>query len=369
MSTGSRPLRWGILGAALIARKNWRAIRLSGQGTVVAVASRDPVQARRLVVECQGEEPFDAPPAVEESYEALLGRSDVEAVYVPLPTGVRLEWMRRAVAAGKHVLGEKPAAPSADGLAELLRQCRAQGLQFMDGTMFSHSRRMEAIREVLNDGVSVGRIRRITTAFTFAADAAFAARNIRADARLEPQGCVGDLGWYCLRFILSSMGGRLPEWVRARRHQSVMGPEGEVPGEVTAELGFGGGVTAGLHCSFAAADQQWAVISGDRGVLRVPDFVLPYAGEDMGFEVGQARYSMQGCEARMERRDTWHRVEEASHGTADAQEARMFRAFAGAVRTGRLNEGWMVAALDTQRLLDACMASMAGGGEAVLVSG
>jgi predicted dehydrogenase len=335
---------------------------MSGQGVVVAVASRDPALARRLVTECQADEPFDTPPAVEDSYEGLLARSDVEAVYVPLPTGVRLDWMQRAVAAGKHVLGEKPAAPSAAALAELLHQCRARGLQFMDGTMFSHSQRLDAIRRVLADGVSVGSIRRVTTAFTFAADAEFAARNIRADARLEPQGCLGDLGWYCLRFIGWSMGGRLPEWVSARRHQSVLGPGGEVPGDVTAELGFGDGVTAGLHCSFAASDQQWAVISGDRGVLRVPDFVLPYAGSDMGFEVSQARYVTQGCEARMERGDVWHRVVEASHGTPDAQEARMFRAFAEGVRSGSVNEGWMAAALDTQRMLDACLSSLAGDG-------
>src|SRR5512140_1983652 len=98
----ARQLRFGILGTAQIARKNWKAIRLSGNATLVAVASRDLGRSRRFIAECQSEVPFETVPQAFGSYEELLASPEVDAVYVPLPTGVREEWILRAAAAGKH---------------------------------------------------------------------------------------------------------------------------------------------------------------------------------------------------------------------------------------------------------------------------
>src|SRR6185369_7862941 len=100
--------RWGILGTANIARKNWKAIRNAGNSTVVAVASRDRARAQTYIDECQAHVPFAPAPAACGSYAELLDRRDVDAVYIPLPTGVRKEWVIRAAEAGKHVLCEKP---------------------------------------------------------------------------------------------------------------------------------------------------------------------------------------------------------------------------------------------------------------------
>ena len=65
-------------------------------------------------------------------------------------------------------------------LAEMLEACRRNHVQFMDGVMFMHSRRLQRIREVLEDGQTVGPIRRITSAFAFRAPEEFFASNIRA---------------------------------------------------------------------------------------------------------------------------------------------------------------------------------------------
>jgi hypothetical protein len=72
----------------------------------------------------------------------------------------------------------------------------------MDGVMFMHSRRLESIRAALNDGESVGTLRRLMMGFSFCAPPEFFAGNIRAHSGLEPAGCVGDLGWYCIRLVL-----------------------------------------------------------------------------------------------------------------------------------------------------------------------
>lgn len=134
--------RWGILGTAEIARKNWLAIRNAENCALTAVASREPERCRRFIAECQRHAPFDPPPRPFASYEELLASDTVDAVYVPLPTSIRKAWLIRAADAGKHVLSEKPAGASADDVREILAACRRNGVQFMDGVMFMHSGRM-----------------------------------------------------------------------------------------------------------------------------------------------------------------------------------------------------------------------------------
>ena len=80
--------RWGIMGAANIARKNWKAIRLAENATLTAVASREPARAKEWLDANQSECPFPTAPAAC-GYDDLLKRSDVDAVYIPLPTGDR----------------------------------------------------------------------------------------------------------------------------------------------------------------------------------------------------------------------------------------------------------------------------------------
>ena len=104
---GVRGLGWGILGTADIARKNWLAILNSGN-RVAAVGSRDLKRARRFIDNCQSHAPMPESPRALGSYEELLRCPEVQAVYIPLPTGTRKEWVLRAAAAGKHIVCEKP---------------------------------------------------------------------------------------------------------------------------------------------------------------------------------------------------------------------------------------------------------------------
>src|SRR5438552_8224774 len=155
----ARLCRFGILGTSNIARKNWDAIRNSGNGTLVAVGSRQIERAERFISDCQASAPFPRPPRAV-TYEELIRSPDIDALYVPLPTRVRKDWVLRAARAGKHVLCEKPCAVNSADLAEIVEACRASRVQFMDGVMFMHSSRLAAMRQTLDDGVSVGEIRR-----------------------------------------------------------------------------------------------------------------------------------------------------------------------------------------------------------------
>ncbi|HXY41172.1 MAG TPA: Gfo/Idh/MocA family oxidoreductase [Vicinamibacteria bacterium] len=364
----TRLCRWGILGTAHIARKNWQAIALAGNARLVAVASRSLERGRQFVAECLASCPLPEAPAALAGYAELVARPDVDAVYIPLPTGVRKQWVLEAAAAGKHVLVEKPVGVTADDVREMLAACARHGVQLMDGVMYLHSRRLEALRRTLDDGESVGEIRRIVAQFSFAGDEAFSRGDIRMHSGLEPHGCLGDLGWYTLGFALWVMNDELPTRVSGRLLAEAGRPDspGKVPTAMSGELVFAGGASASSYCSFGAENQQWANVSGTRGFVHVPDFVLPFFGDETCFEVTRSVFETHGCDFDMRRRTREVRVAEYGNSHPSSQEVALFRDFSALVVAGRREPHWGEVALKTQQVLDAVRRSAAEGREVAL---
>lgn len=354
-------LRWGILGTARIARKNWKAIRRSNNGVVTAVASRDAGRAGEFIADCQRIEPFDIVPRAVGGYEELLTSPDVDAVYLPLPTALRKEWVLRAAAAGKHVLCEKPCAVTLADLEEMLAACREHRVQFMDGVMFMHNRRLHQIRAVLDDEVSLGTMRRIDSHFSFLGGEDFFAQNIRVNSHLEPLGCLGDLGWYSIRLALWVLRRQPPRQVTGR----ILAETGGVPTAFSGELIFEHGVSANFYCSFLEQHQQWANLSGVKGYLRIPDFVLPLQGSELAFELHRIASRMEGCDYINQL--SVHRAgfNESPNEPRTAQETNMVRNFAAQVSSQKLNDAWPEMAFQTQAVVNACLASARKGGSTV----
>ena len=359
--------RWGILSTAQIARKNWQAIRLAGGGVVTAVASRDLKRAQNFINECQKEAPFAVKPRACGSYEELLADNDIDAVYIPLPTGLRKEWVLRAAKAGKHVLCEKPCAINAADLKEMLAACRRNKVQFMDGVMFMHSERLKKMRAVLDDGQTVGPIKRISSAFHFITPPDFFSTNIRTHSQLEPLGTLGDQGWYCIRLALWAMNWQMPERVTGRMLSSTIRPKGTppLPTEFSGELFFKGGASSSFYCAFVTELAQWGTISGTKGQLSFDDFVLPLRGKKTCFNTASQDYRFIGCDASMVPAGKRWAVNEGSHSTRDSQETNMIRNFTKQAQSGKLNGTWPEIALKTQQVMDACWKSAQANGRAM----
>ena len=345
-------LRWGILGAANIARKNWKAIFHSGSSVVSAVAARDLTRAEQFVRECQAQFAFAPAPQVLGGYELLLASQDVDAVYVPLPTGLRKEWVIRAAQAGKHVLCEKPCAVSAADLREMVAACQKHRVQFMDGVMFMHSPRLPVVRAVLDDANRIGAIRRSISVFSFAGDEKTFSGNIRMHRELEPAGCLGDLGWYCLRIAMFARRWELPRFVTGRALATAR--DGVTPTQFSGELIFDGASSAGFYCSFVAETQQWTSLIGANGTVRMADFVHPRNSYEPAFEINSTEHRVVAWPGVAIPVDA-ALLGQMGHPTA--QDTRMFQNFAAQVRSGQLDESWPEIALKTQLVLDACLAS------------
>jgi predicted dehydrogenase len=350
--------RWGILSTAVIARKTWKAIQLADNARLVAVASRDLDRCREFIDMCQNREPVKYGVEAVGDYAALIERTDVDAVYIPLPTGVRKEWVIRAAEAGKHVLCEKPCAVNAGDLREMIAACERNGVQFMDGVMYMHTARLQQIRAAL-DGGEIGQLKRIATQFSFCAPPEFLEGNIRTTSDLEPHGCLGDLGWYTIRIALWAANWNLPERVHARLLDSLQRPGSPkpVPMEFAAEMSFPEGVSASFYCSFRTHHQQWANFSGTRGYIQVQDFVLPFFGAETAYDIVQSDFILDGCDFNMERRRRRVTVQEYSNSAANAQETNLIRNFSALVCTGNIDPHWPSISLKTQQVLDACYRS------------
>lgn len=359
--------RWGILGSAVIAQKNWQSILNSGNGVLKAVASRDVKKAEAFISARQAEVPFETCP-VAMTYDQVLASDEIDAVYIPLPTGIRKEWAIKAARAGKHVMCEKPCAVHASDLQEIIDVCREHNVQFMDGVMFMHSQRMNALRETL-DRQAIGKVRRLQSHFSFMAPEQFLLNNIRMSSDLEPHGSLGDLGWYSIRMALFVMNYQMPVEVTAKmlHQQGRQDSPQAVPLELVAEIKFDNDVSFHFISSFMIDQQQTFTISGTKGSIFIDDFVLPKFGGEVSFLIKRNDFQVNGCQFNMVSTEEKVSVQEFSNSHKTSQETVLFRTFSDLVINGKPDPFWPEVSLKTQRVLDACLKSAQQSGQPVQI--
>jgi predicted dehydrogenase len=240
------------------------AIHASSNGRLVALASRDLARAERVLAGDVGARAFG-------SYEALLDDSEVEAVYIPLPNSMHLEWAIRAAAKGKHVLCEKPLGTTPDEALRMIEACRAAGVLLLEAFMYRfHPQIRWTLDQLAAD--AIGPVRLVRSAFAF--DIRTRPENIRLNASLGG-GSLMDVGCYPLNFSRAVYGGP-PRSVTA--HVDV--PSGsEVEQSIAAVLDFGEGQLAMIDASFQMPWHQFAEVVGESGRIVLPRPYTPSTSE------------------------------------------------------------------------------------------
>ena len=156
----SKPVQWGVLGVAKIAtEKVIPAMQKATNGEVLAIASRDVSRAREAAAQL-------GVPRAYGSYEALLADPEIEAIYNPLPNELHVEWTEKALAAGKHVLCEKPIALTAEEASRLLAARAASGKLAAEAFMVRFHPQWRRVRELMRAG-AIGDALAIQTLFTY----------------------------------------------------------------------------------------------------------------------------------------------------------------------------------------------------------
>lgn len=153
-------VRWGILGAGQFAREHMApAIHAARGADLVAVASRSASN-------CAPFQAFAPGCRAIEGYDELLASDDVDAVYIPLPNHMHIDWAIKALEAGKHVLVEKPVALKASQIDPLIAKRDATGLMATEAYMIVHHPQWQRTRSLVQDG-ALGPLRHISCSFSF----------------------------------------------------------------------------------------------------------------------------------------------------------------------------------------------------------
>jgi D-xylose 1-dehydrogenase (NADP+, D-xylono-1,5-lactone-forming) len=310
-------VRWGVLGAARIAREQViPAVRRSGCGEVVAVSSasgRAGSYAADLGI-----------PRAVDTHEELLADPEIDAVYIALPNALHAPWIVQAARAGKHVLCEKPLVLGTGELAEVEAAVEESGVHLAEAFMYRHHPQLATVRELIAAG-EIGELVAMQARLHFSLP-----RDGEPDIRLRPDlggGSLLDLGCYPVD-LFGGLAGSDPDEVAAVSRWA-----GGVDSRTAAVLRYGD-VVATLDCSFDAPMVDTATLLGSEGTLELTDVFR----SDLADGVGTVLVHAGGATRRIE--------------VAGDQYAEQIRAFAASVADPSTGTGDMELTRRTVRTLE-----------------
>ncbi len=258
-------VRWGIVGTARIAGKHIVPVmhRLDNSEPL-AVASRTPERAGAAARE------WNVPRAYG-SYEELLDDPDVDAVYLPLPTGLHAEWAIRCAEARKPTLVEKPIAANAAEARQMADAFAENGVPLAEALMYPFHPRTERVMQIIDEG-GVGQVRVIQATFC-------AQPESEDDFRYQKElggGALRDVGCYCVS-VMRMVTGEEPAEVSAMAH---IHEGSEVEDCIAGTLRFPSGVIGSFCCTLATEFGSHYDVYGSDGRLFVPGGVVPNVDAD-----------------------------------------------------------------------------------------
>ena len=250
-----KTIRWGILGAARFARQHMGpAIHAAEGAELVALATSDPAKA-------SGFQAFCPALRLHGTYDALLADPGIDAVYIPLPNHLHVEWTLKALRAGKHVLTEKPIALTAAEIDTIIAERDRTGLLAAEAYMIVHHPQWQRAKEWLASG-EIGTLRHVDAVFSYNLTEGGNIRN-------RPEtggGSIRDIGVYTFgsaRFVTGAEPVRLE--ARLQRENGV-----DSYALVFGSMA-GGGHEFTYHSttSMRLYNRQVVTFQGDKGMIRL----------------------------------------------------------------------------------------------------
>lgn len=263
-----RTIKWGVLGTAYIfERDTAEGMRQAENCQLYAIAGRSLEKAKAFQAKYGFKKAYG-------SYEELLADPEVEAVYIPMPNTLHKEWTIRALRAKKHVLCEKPLAPTAQDAQEMFDAAKENGVWLMEAFAYQHSPFVAAVRNELDAG-TIGDVRYMEAALI---TSDYDLTNIRM-RRETLGGSVYDLGVYSCSLILRMLSME-PERVQA---VSTFSPE-QIDLFTTVLMDFPGQVKAQFNCGMVLATEKNSAldrfqIHGTNGSIEAVRFAFNAPGQ------------------------------------------------------------------------------------------
>lgn len=247
-------VRWGVLSCANIARNRAvPAMLQAGNAELVAVAGK----------QAQKREAFKQfnPARMYDNYEDLLADPEVQAIYLPLPNFLHMEWAIKAMDAGKHVLCEKPMGMNAAQTEKMIEAAQRNDVVLAEAFCYLQGDAVLKAKEIVASGV-LGPLKHIDVRYCFNG---VTPGDIRLN-RYTGGGVIYDLGCYCTSFIRTIYGEEPTDVVTvAGVNDTTLVDE-----HAMVSMKFLGGKTASYYAAFDSFTDSVRTIVGEKGVLMIP---------------------------------------------------------------------------------------------------
>ena len=254
-------VKWGVLGTAYIfERDTARGMELAQNCEMVAIAGRSMEKAQAFKEKYHFRRAYG-------SYEELLDDPEIEAIYIALPNTLHYEWTIKALQHGKHVLCEKPLAPTEREAKEMFQAARDNNVLLMEAFAYQHTPYLKEIRKLIEDDV-IGDI-------VYAEAALITSDYDLSNIRMRKEtfgGCTYDLGVYSLS-LLQRMTGMAPEKI----HVAAVFSEEGIDTYTTGILEYPDGKKTHFDCGMVLATEKNAfldhfAIHGTKGSVTSVNF-------------------------------------------------------------------------------------------------
>tara|TARA_R110000850_G_scaffold50228_6_gene123394 strand:- start:541 stop:1533 length:993 start_codon:yes stop_codon:yes gene_type:complete len=297
----NQSIRWGIIGAGIIAHKMAEAITLEPDNELVAIASKSPERAQAFAEQHRIES---------ETYARLVSRDDIDVIYIATTHNFHADNALLALAHGKHVVIEKPFTVNAAQAQVLIDCARRHSVFLMEAIWTRFLPSMVALRDALHRGC-IGQVKIANVNFGGIAPDHYLPRLI--DPKLAG-GVTLDMGIYPISMLCYWLG-ELPRSIHSHCHFSDTGVD-----EIASyQLVFPSGCIATINTSFNLLLGQEVSLFGETGRIDYPNFQ------------SSGTFSMRSLDGR-----EWAEQKEHTHTNADNGFIFQVREAARCIRAGEI---------------------------------
>ena len=255
-----RKLNWALLSTARINERLIPAIRNSKNSNLMAVASRNLEKSKKYAKKFSIEKAYG-------SYEELLNDKEIDVVYISLPNHLHCEWSIKIANTKKHVLCEKPLAPSLNEINRMISVSKKNKVMIQEATMMRFHPQTNYVRKLIKDN-KIGKVHYISAIFAITN---LNYKDIRYSYSIKHGGgSLYDLGSYCISFVRSILN-KEPKKVFANK--GIIKGRGKVDQIFSGFLEFEDNIEMHFYTSMRSFPHESVTIVGEKGTIFLD---LPY---------------------------------------------------------------------------------------------
>ena len=241
-------MNWGILSTANIANRRCNEIT-KNKDILFSVSSRTQEKSISFKKKNKIMHALN-------SHDELIINNEIHNIYLPIPCNLRFNYIEKTCLKKKNLLCEKPVCNNLNEMKKVEKIVKENNIMFLDATDFLYNPKLSLFKQEICD------FNNVHFKFYLKKDNFFIKNNIRTDKKLEPLGCLGDIGWYAIRWALFLFNDNVLD-VKILEKKIV----NEVIFDLKAIIVFENNKKFIFDCSFTKKKTQEMIVKKDNDII------------------------------------------------------------------------------------------------------